>query len=102
MDKTNVVALYGVSPKFLSPHGPVTRERLIRIEYSGGVADRISRASSLEGALKAVVLRIAHGEYSSAKVYDERFGHSSQAMRIQKAHRGITILWFSPKWRAVQ
>jgi hypothetical protein len=76
--------------------------RLIRTEYSGGTGDRPAHAATLDGALRAAVMRIAQGQYSMARIYDERFGSKSLAISVHRAHRGVTIVWTKqPKWGRV-
>ena len=76
----------------------VQHKRLILIEYAG---ETRSRASTIEGALKAVIIRIAHGQYVSAVIYDERFGLARQpALKIEMHRNGIAITWTrTPKWK---
>jgi hypothetical protein len=79
-------------------------KRLIKIEYSGKYGDRVCRASSLEGALRAVTIRLAHGEYQKAQVLDERFGTliartAQLAFRVERDQIGIIVTWFNkPQW----
>jgi hypothetical protein len=80
------------------------RERLIRTEYSGKHGDRVSRSVTLEGAMRAALLRIAHGEYTSARVYDERYSlFDVTALHIGLRKNGIAITWKrTPKWEFKQ
>lgn len=73
--------------------------RLIVIEYSGGHVDRVARAATLDGAMRSSVLRVAQGQYSTAKVYDCRFGSQSLAFTVYRSHRGLGVQWTKvPKW----
>lgn len=76
-------------------------QRLIRIEYSGGTNYRLSRAATMEGALRAAMLRIATREYSEALVYDDRFVvQSTCSARLTKHAGGLNIQWAkTPKWK---
>lgn len=78
-------------------------ERLIRTEYSGSAGDRMGHACTLEGALRAAIIRLAHGEYTGARVYDLRFGEKAgarPALTLTRSRTGIALTWTSPKWRA--
>lgn len=75
-------------------------ERLITTEYSGKYGDKVGHAASIEGAMRAAIIRIAHGQYSSATIYDARFGYKSLALTIIHGTKGIDIKWpRTPKWR---
>lgn len=81
-----------------APPRATSHVRLILTEYSGGAGDRASRSATLEGALRAAILRIAHGQYDSCRIFDERFGSKSCALTIRPAHRGLSITWANPRW----
>ena len=77
--------------------------RLILTEYSGGAdSGRAARSMSLEGALRAALIRIVHGQYDKAVIFDERFGHKSLAITVKLHAKGVTITWPKvPAWRTV-
>lgn len=77
-------------------------DRLIRIEYSGGTGHhRLARAATLEGALRASVIRIAHGQYHEAHIYDDRFLEQKKpSLSVVKVSHGINTEWArTPKWK---
>jgi hypothetical protein len=82
--------------KYVKPRA----QRLVRTEYSGRHGDRTSRSTTLEGAMRAALLRIAHGEYTTARVYDERHSlFDVVALHIGLRRNGIAITWRrTPKW----
>lgn len=77
--------------------------RLILTEYSGGAdSGRAARSMSLEGALRAALIRIVHGQYDKAVIFDERFGHKALAITVKLHAKGVTITWPKvPAWRTV-
>lgn len=78
-------------------------ERLIKIHYSGGHADRASSCASFEGAIRAATVRILMGDYSSAQVFDHRFGEDRKAaLTITRAGSGVAISWTRVFSRYVQ
>ena len=85
--------------KLVPPAAPLVHSRLILTEYSGGVGDRNGRSLTLDGAMRAAVMKVALGVYTSATIFDERFGSKSQAIKIARSHRGISVVWpRTPKW----
>ena len=79
-------------------------ERLIRIEYTGGANYRVSRVSSMEGAFRAAMIRVAQHQYEQALIFDERFipqDRPSAGVKLQG--NGLVIQWaFEPKWKAIK
>jgi hypothetical protein len=74
-------------------------ERLIITEYSGAQGDRVGRAVTLEGALRAATIRVATGQYLRAVIFDARFGHKSKAVSIARVIGGMKIDWpKTPNW----
>ena len=74
--------------------------RLIMTQYSARNKGRKTRSSSLEGALRAAIIRVVHGEYAEAWIYDERFGTSSLAVYVKRTNREVLISWLkTPKWK---
>lgn len=82
---------------------PTKKPRLIRTEYSGAAGDRLGHAATIDGALRAAVLRVARGQYIEAKVFDDRFTTEptlKPALTIKTAKYGITVTWATtPKWK---
>jgi hypothetical protein len=77
----------------------IRRERLITLEYSGGIQDKVSHAATLEGALRAAIIRIAHAQHGQVQIYDCRFGHKSKAITVKLFKTGIAVTWArNPKW----
>lgn len=88
------------------------RVRLIRTEYGGSAGDRQGHAVSIEGALRAAVLRVATGQYKTAMIYDDRFAPAGvpttlpavrvsfvPATRSPATQGGVSIRWAeAPKW----
>lgn len=76
-------------------------QRLIRIEYSGGANYKLARAATMEGALRAAMLRIAKREYSEAMVYDDRFVQQTTcSLRVTRHAGGLNVHWpKTPKWK---
>lgn len=69
-------------------------ERLIKVHYSGAHADRASSCASFEGAIRAATVRILMGDYTSAQVFDHRFGaDKTAAMTIKQDGTGVSITW---------
>lgn len=79
------------------------RTRLIRTEYSGAAGDRLGHAATIDGALRAAVLRVARGQYTESKIYDDRFAGEPTtvpALTITSAARGLRVTWATtPKWK---
>jgi hypothetical protein len=77
----------------------IRRERLITLEYSGGVQDKVSHATTLEGALRAAIIRVGHAQHRQVEIYDCRFGHKSKAISVEVFKTGIAVTWtHNPKW----
>lgn len=77
----------------------ILAERLIITEYSGAHGDRVGRAATLEGALRAATIRIATGQYLRATIFDNRFGSKSKAITAARVIGGIRITWTkAPRW----
>lgn len=82
------------------------RPRLILTEYTGGAGDRACRACTIEGAMRAATIRLAHGQYREARIYDERFGATAAdrpqvclAVTITTQAGGLTVRWpRKPHW----
>jgi hypothetical protein len=81
-------------------------QRLIRTSYDAGLG-RTGRSSTLEGALRAAITRVAMGQAAVAEVYDERFGLTPASRRPavtvrvyhETANRGgLSVTWYKPKW----
>jgi hypothetical protein len=78
-------------------------ERLICTEYSGAAGDRVGHAVTLEGALRAAIIRVATGQYLRAVVYDARFGHKAKAFTVAHVLGGVHIDWTkTPRWTKKQ
>lgn len=78
--------------------------RLIRTEYSGAAGDRLGHATTIDGALRAAILRVARGQYTKAAIYDDRFTAGEPttvpALTITSAARGLRVTWATtPKWK---
>lgn len=77
--------------------------RLIRTEYSGAAGDRLGHAVTIDGALRAAVLRVARGQYTKAVIYDDRFSTEPTtvpALTIKAEPRGLSATWAkTPKWK---
>lgn len=74
-------------------------ERLIITEYSGIAGDRVGRAVTLEGALRAAIIQVATKQYHRAVIFDARFGAKSKAITIAEVVGGIDITWSNtPRW----
>jgi hypothetical protein len=69
-------------------------QRLIRTYYSG-THDRTAASCTLEGAIKAAILRLLGGEFTRATIHDTRFGDNvdTHAVTLYFGVRGITIRW---------
>jgi len=84
------------------PVSTAAHPRLIVIEYSGGAGDRNARATTLDGAVRSSVLRVAQRQYTEARVYDCRFGSKSLAFTVRASITGLAISWsHKPKWGRV-
>lgn len=74
-------------------------ERLIITEYSGAAGDRVGRAVTLEGALRAATIRLAHNEYNRAVIFDCRFGPKSKAIVVTRSLGILQAVWTKgPRW----
>ena len=60
-------------------------------------------AVTIDGALRAAVLRVARGQYTKAVIYDDRFSTEPTtvpALTIKAAPRGLSATWAkTPKWK---
>ena len=67
--------------------------RFIVTEYGGGASDRASRSTTLDGALRAALLRVAQGQYTTARIYDCRFGSAQLALTVRTSPGGLSVRW---------
>jgi hypothetical protein len=74
--------------------------RLIRIEYSGAADLKVGRAVTIEGAIRASVLRVAQKQYANALIFDNRFMEQKEYnIRIHKTPSGVSIYFRNqPRW----
>lgn len=73
--------------------------RLIKIEYESG---RVTSACTLEGAIRAALIRVYHGEYKTVCIYDCRFGHleldnKTLAVTVHATGRRLEMTWNKPR-----
>jgi hypothetical protein len=67
-------------------------ERLIKVHYSGRHADRASSCASFEGAIRAATVRILMGDYTSARIFDHRFGADEKAAMTLTVEEGVLVV----------
>lgn len=77
-------------------------QRLIKIEYKGAGTYRTSAAGSIQGALRAALIRVYDEEYSEAWIHDLRFGgvlddHNSVSIIITRTDCQVRVRWTSEK-----
>jgi hypothetical protein len=74
-------------------------ERLIITEYSGAAGDRVGRAVTLEGAMRAAMIRLVHNEYNRAVIFDCRFGSKAKAIVMTRSLGIVQAVWTkAPRW----
>lgn len=85
------------------PAKPVVHQRLIMTEYYYNGTDKYRRSHSttIEGAIRAAILRVVKDEYTNAKIYDERFGAlNTFALEIASYDKKVVIIWKKvPRWK---
>lgn len=73
--------------------------RLFRTAYSGRYGDRTSASATMEGAVRAAMMRILAGDYDSARIYDNRFGEHDASHAVTLYFRGTSVI---ARWRNVE
>jgi len=87
----------------VTPNTTTKRTRLIRTEYSGAAGDRLGHAATIDGALRAAVLRVARGQYTESAIFDDRFTTeptTKPALTVKRNKTGVAVVWATtPKWK---
>jgi hypothetical protein len=76
-------------------------ERHIKTLYRGLHGERTAHSCTLEGALRPALIRIVHGDYIEAQIFDNRFGETDgPAILVDRTTPGAVKIRWAPavKW----
>ena len=77
----------------------MSRERLVRVYYQDEAVEKYSACASIDGALRAALIRVYNEQFACAMIYDWRFttepdfSDRTHVLTVQRYRNAVHVTW---------